>query len=176
MVRRCTRAVATRKRSRWRRSIPARQSPVQSPSPFQNNVFRQREDPTREPRPEHLVEPDSDFGLERHIAPALGVVPDPRDCGRAHEEGFAGLGVRPRLDSGVGTGLPKLEEQPAIEKPTRHVTGRPRGMASVRMRGLLHGSAVTATEGRAGYSGRRERSGARTRGSPRSRRRRVHGP
>ena len=125
-------------------------TPAQYPSPFQNDVFRQREDPVREPGPQHLVEPDSDFGLECRIAPALGVVPERCDCGCAHEERFAGLGVRPRLDPGVWAGLPKLEEQSAIEKPSRHATDRPRGMALVRMRGLLHGLAVTWTGVRAG--------------------------
>ena len=33
-----------------------------------------------------------------------------------------GWAVGPRLDPGVWTGLPKLEEHPAIQKPTGHVT------------------------------------------------------
>ena len=36
--------------------------PVLNAVPFQEDLFRQRQDPSREPRLQCLVEPDSDFG------------------------------------------------------------------------------------------------------------------
>ena len=60
-------------------------TPTEYPTPFQNDVFRYREDPVLEPGSQHAVEPESDFGLEHRSGPAFGVVPQRRDCGRAYE-------------------------------------------------------------------------------------------
>ena len=75
------------------KGLPAsRGTSSQYPSPFQNDVFRNRQDPVREPGPQHPVDPDFNFGLEHRVAPAFGVVPERGDCGGAQEEGFARLG------------------------------------------------------------------------------------
>ena len=49
--------------------------PVLNAEPFQDDLFRQRQDPSREPGLECLVEPDLDFGSQRRIAPVFRVVP-----------------------------------------------------------------------------------------------------
>lgn len=46
-------------------------SPGQDAPPFQNDVFGNRQDPTREPGPQDLVEPDPDFGPGPGVAPML---------------------------------------------------------------------------------------------------------
>ena len=57
------------------RTGSGRALPVLNAEPFQDDVYRQRQNPSREPGLECLVEPDLDFGSQRRIAPVFRVVP-----------------------------------------------------------------------------------------------------